>query len=65
MTPAEIAAKLTPAQIAALRDPQTCSALDGLSLIHFEQVAGIALLNDRVTAVTPLGRAVMAELEGK
>ena len=65
-TPEQIAAKLTEAQKRALRDPTGCAREDFVSLlsVHFEmQKAGTPLFA-KGTAYTPLGRAVLAVLDG-
>ena len=62
MTPAEIAAALTPAQVRALRDPWVCDRQDFIALTDAENWAGIDLL--KPNPLTPLGRAVLAALDG-
>lgn len=65
LTPAEIAKKLTPAQVRALRDPAKCSRMDFVALLPLLSqlnLEGYRLLSYR--GYTPLGRAVLAELDG-
>jgi hypothetical protein len=72
MTPAEIAKKLTPAQVRALRNitPNWPPTLVGIPLGSVKALAArglcAACLPDRPDwryEITPLGRAVLAEIE--
>lgn len=71
MTPAEIAKKLTPAQVRALR-----AVLNPASPVPYDEWLSLARSHladelitwdreKRIILLTPLGRAVLAELEGK
>jgi len=67
MTPAQIAASLTEAMVRALRDPEGCHLSDELELICFEDdhlhINALYLVG-YPSAPTPLGRAVLAVLDG-
>jgi hypothetical protein len=65
MTPAEIAKKLTPAQVRALRDGRQCTLYAYRSLRNFgRDVVGTHLILNSGFR-TPLGDAVLAELDAK
>ncbi len=62
MTPAEIAAKLTPAQVRALRDPEGTLYEHGVADIYHD----FGLIESKwrgERTLTPIGRAVLAELD--
>ncbi len=73
MTPAEIAKRLTPAQVRALRDLlkfhgrdySECTEADWQALVSAEHKPELVDWNElsHRTEITPLGRAVLAELD--
>lgn len=62
--PAAIAKKLTEAQKRALRDMPNCGMYDWLDLCLAETAMGVALIDAAPgVPLTPLGRAVLAEID--